>query len=320
MGRYKVSAGQNLYDVALHLYGSIEGIVDLLMSNRNLSLSSALHAGDELLYTDGFVINADVVAYNRLHGIVPANGERAVYPKTFSLPPAVLFGLSPELISAECSLYGEGTVEIDWGDNSQVETVQLQDKPRMLTHVFDSRVREKRSVRWFTDARFRRVDWSGLRPSSLNLLRPFSAEEVTLNDASLSLTGLGLLTDTYRLELSGITTESLTPLVGCRELMELDLQGANLKPTTVDAYLLKLVERYGNRRSCTVTLSTAPTGSCREPERDEKTGRYVPVSGMEALWVILHEPAWNDGGAWRFIIGEQTYTATYGTDDQGHLS
>ena len=33
MGSYRVVAGQNIYDVALHLYGSVEGIVDLLVNN-----------------------------------------------------------------------------------------------------------------------------------------------------------------------------------------------------------------------------------------------------------------------------------------------
>ena len=28
MGKYRVVAGQNIYDVALYLYGSIEGVVD----------------------------------------------------------------------------------------------------------------------------------------------------------------------------------------------------------------------------------------------------------------------------------------------------
>ena len=64
MGRYKVIAGQNIYDVALHLYGSIEGIVDLMMCNTDLSLDTTLKVGDELIYSDDFVINADVVDYN----------------------------------------------------------------------------------------------------------------------------------------------------------------------------------------------------------------------------------------------------------------
>ena len=75
MGKYKVIAGQNLYDIALHIYGSIEGIVDLMMCNTDLSLDTTLKVGDELIYSDDFIINADVVAYNEMHGIVPSNGQ-----------------------------------------------------------------------------------------------------------------------------------------------------------------------------------------------------------------------------------------------------
>lgn len=81
MGRYRVIAGQNIFDVALHLYGSIEGIVDLMMNNPDLSLATVLTVGQELVYTDDFVIDADVVAYNAARSIVPANGEHHVYPK-----------------------------------------------------------------------------------------------------------------------------------------------------------------------------------------------------------------------------------------------
>ncbi|MCS2956861.1 hypothetical protein NXX53_06170 [Bacteroides salyersiae] len=42
MGKYTVITGQNLYDIALHIYGSIEGIVDLLMNNPDLSLCDNL--------------------------------------------------------------------------------------------------------------------------------------------------------------------------------------------------------------------------------------------------------------------------------------
>ena len=53
MGKYKITAGQNIYDIAMHLYGSIEGIVDLLINNPGLSLDDNLKSGDELEYTDG---------------------------------------------------------------------------------------------------------------------------------------------------------------------------------------------------------------------------------------------------------------------------
>lgn len=108
MGNYRVITGQNIYDVALHLYGSIEGIVDLLINNPGLSLETELRTGQELTYTDGFIINADVVAYNEMHGIVPSNGERHVYPKHFTCPQTAVFSLSAALVSVQCEVSGTG--------------------------------------------------------------------------------------------------------------------------------------------------------------------------------------------------------------------
>lgn len=176
MGKYRVVAGQNIYDVALYLYGSIEGVVDLLINNPDLSFATTLTAGRELVYTDDFVIRADVVAYNGLHGIVPANGERHVYPKTFTLPLAVVLTLAAGIITVQCAVSGAGQLEIDWGDNSDTETVLLADTPQLLTHTFDNKVRDRRRIRWFTDACFRSIDWSGLKPRSLVLVQTLPVE------------------------------------------------------------------------------------------------------------------------------------------------
>ncbi len=308
MGKYTITAGQNIYDVAMHLYGSIEGIVDLMMSNDELSLDSTLAIGQELVYSDDFVINADVVAYNETHSIVPANGEQHVYPKTFTKPQAVTISLNPATINVKCLVSGIGTLEIDWGDNSDTERIILTNKPIELTHTFDNKVRSKRKIRWFTDATFVQIDWSGLHPDSTILLQPLVVEELTIQDSTLSLGSLPLLQETYLLDLKGITTADLTPIIECRNLMTLNLAKANIKPTVIDEFLIGIVGKYGNRRNCTVTFPIAPTGFYQEPQHDEKTGRYILTNGMEAIWVILHEESWNEGGAWKFIINNITYT------------
>ena len=298
MGNYRVITGQNIYDVALHLYGSIDGIVDLLINNPGLSLETELRTGQELTYTDGFIINADVVAYNEMHGIVPSNGERHVYPKHFTCPQTAVFSLSAALVSVQCEVSGTGTLEIDWGDDSAAETVILGHIPYTLHHTFDSRVRHKRKIRWFADASFRHIDWSGMTPSSVILLRELHVEELTLRGCTLALDGFRILSGTYRIDLSGSMVSDLLPLIECRGLMELDLSEVRIKPTVLDKYLMAIVECYGNRRNCRMTLPVSPTGTYREPDRDETTGRYRIISGMEAIWVILHEESWNEGGAW----------------------
>ena len=50
-----------------------------------------------------------------------------------------------------------------------------------------------------------------------------------------------------------------------------------------------------------------PSGSYEEPGKDEN-GRYIITSGMEAVWIITHEEAWNSAGFWKFQIKDQIYT------------
>ena len=308
MGRYSVIAGQNIFDVALHLYGSIEGIVDLMMNNPDLSLDTTLTVGQELFYTDGFVINADVVAYNAARGIVPANGEHHVYPKYPEGQLSVEFHLPAAVLNVSCTASGTGSLEIDWGDNSEIEKIELRNARLHLNHTFDNTIKGTRRIRWYSRAEFKTLDWSGLQPDSIFLFHPLRVEELTLQNASVSLEGLRLLDGTYSLRLSGITTADLTPLAGCRELMTLDMGEGHLKPDVEDAFLYEIVNRYGNRRNCTVTFPVTPSGIYREPDRDPESARYLPVSGMECIWVILHEESWNEGGPWKFIIEDKIYT------------
>lgn len=307
MGKYTVTNGQNIYDVALDLYGSVEGITDLLMNNTDLSLADDLRTGDELVYTDDFIINEDIVAYNRQHGIVPANGEQSVYPKYFSFPHLSLFRLQNTLTSVSFAASGNGKIEIDWGDNSPVETVELKRELHLYTHIFDNRIRDRREIRWYSDASFVRLDWSDMQASAVYLFRPLPVEELVTRKSPMALDFFQMATDVYEVDLRGVKTSDLLPLLSCLKLMRLDLTGASIKAPVLDEYLMKLVAVYGQRRNCVMYLPVCPNGIYGEPERDEN-GRYRVTTGMEAIWVIIHEPAWNEGGFWKFIINDQIYT------------
>lgn len=80
MNTYIVKSGQNLFDVAITLYGSIEGIFDLLTSNEEwagqvpLSYETTLKAGDILNYNPDFVINNDIKDWLINNDVKVANG------------------------------------------------------------------------------------------------------------------------------------------------------------------------------------------------------------------------------------------------------
>lgn len=306
MGKYTVTEGQNLYDVTLHLTGSVEGIVDLMICNPDLSLEKTLRNGDELIYTDGFVIDADVVArYQRDH-IVPANGERNVYPKYPLGPLRLWFTVDAAAISTAFSLAGAGHLQVDWGDNSPLEEIGLTSAVSVLNHRFDNTIASPRRVRIYGDFTLQHLDLTPSGARSIRLSEPLRAERFTLCAGAASLDFMPLLEGVFRVALNHLSIGNLLSLVECRELMSLDLTDADVSRAAVDAFLIDLVTRHYGRRNCEIRLTTAPYGNYSEPCRDD-AGNYLLTTGMEAVWLLTHEESWNEGGAWSIRIGEECY-------------
>ena len=113
MAKYKVKGSQNLYDIALHLYGTVEGLFDLLISNPNLNMNTELIAGMELEYHDTFIINPSIVNQLNDNNIVPVNSERQVYFKHPDAPLRMIVKTPAELDSFMFSVSGEGQMIID---------------------------------------------------------------------------------------------------------------------------------------------------------------------------------------------------------------
>ena len=152
------------------------------------------------------------------------------------------------------------------------------------------------------------LDISELMPTYLYILKSLSIERFALNNATLTLDALPMLGDVFSLTLDGLKTLDLTPLIELKSLMSLSLMQTVFRQPTIDSYLIGLVERHDNRRNCKVTMTVQPSGEYREPQKDSNN-RYLLTSGMEAVWVLTHEEAWNEGGAWEFIINETTNTS-----------
>ena len=310
MGKYIVTSGQNIYDVALHLHGSIEGVIDLLMNNTSLSLAETLESGDELIYTDNYVINPGIVAYNRLHNIVPANGERNVYYKA---PPESCNKIAIEVLLpgtatfASLTIAGQTPVYIDWGDNSVIQEIALATAPCYHHHSFDNLISHRRKIRVYSRGDITEADFSGLNASALYLLGHNAMERFTLTGATMNLDFIPAQEEVYYLDLTGIKTRSLLPLLENKKLMTLNLTDARVSREAIDEYLIGLVKKHRGRRNCEVILTTEPSGEFQEPGRDGDLN-YILTSGMEAIWVIVNEPAWNEGGSWKFNINSMLYT------------
>ena len=309
MGKYIVTHGQNLYDVALHIYGLIEGVIDLMMNNTSLSLDQILKAGDELVYTDDYVINKDVAAYYKVNEIMPANGERHVYPKS----PTLLMDIYIENTRTSIGfvISGSGTIEIDWGDNTDLQIVRLSKQAIEFNHFFDNNTGTKRRTCIYGDenARIQKLDISNIKDADIYILKPIYIERFVMKNISTTIEFIALSKGMFEMDCFGSTTGSLLPLLRQKELKSLNLQNIKCSRKAIDEYLIGLVKQHYGRRNCTVTMTEVPSGEYKEPQRDENLN-YIVSSGMEAIWVLTHEPTWNEAGAWKFIINDTIYTYT----------
>ena len=289
MAQYTVKKNQNIFDVAIDLYGSIEGIYDLLITNTWLSMEYDLKPGDILEYHDYFVLNQGIVDEIKNKGYVPSNGARHVYFKLPNENLVFMVDVPEELEFSSIKVSGEGTMIVDWGDNSELQYINLTHTETTIDHFFDNTV-DKRVIRIYGSFSLLTFDASSLN-GNLYTLYPVIVDEFTSKSNEYSLEGLFLFSGTTVINLAGMLIRDLSPIYDM-SLQELDLRGAHIEPETIDAYLVNLVTNHGTRRNCTVYLTTEPT-----------------ATGMEAIQTIIGEEEWNQAGPWVFDINGTIYTA-----------
>lgn len=290
MAQYQVTNNQNIFDIALHLYGSIEGIYDLLISNPWLNMGTVLTKGMTLEYHDYFVINSDIVSEINKLGYAPANSKRKVHYKKIDQPCVMQMIIPVTEIKMNLKWSGDGVAVVDWGDNSDLESIQLSSTINTYTHYFDNTV-DKRIVKIYGDFALRSWDTSDLE-SQLYVLRPITVDEYYSQKGKTNFDGLKLFDGTYMLDLSNRAISDLSPIYDMH-LQTLDLRNVIFKERKVlDDYLVNLVNNHSNRRNCTVYLSSQPS-----------------EVGMNAIQTIINEPAWNVTGKWVFNINGNIYTA-----------
>lgn len=296
MATYIVKPNQNIFDVALHLYGSIEGLFDLLISNPEINMTSDISFGQELKYHDTFVLNESVVREFQKQNIVPSSSARKVYFKQPEEDLVCIVGTNSSLLYTTFKASGSGVMIVDWGDNSPLQYIELNSDIQKFEHYFDNET-EKRRIRIYgntDELKFIKLDTTGMG-GALMLCKPIVVDEYSCTSRGYSLTGLSMLEGTYKVDLSKTVVKDLLPL-GDMNLQEINLSDVEFMfDTVLDEYFEYIVSNYNDRRPCTVWLTTEPS---------EKA--YAAIN------TILNEPEWNVSDTWKFYINNQLYKPNNG--------
>lgn len=304
MATYTVKQRQNIFDISLQLYGTIEGVYDLLVSNDNINMDTDFNGGEKLEYHSDFVVSSALVEYMSKNNIVPINYFRHVYFKGISEEPRIAFIVSKDIELSQFIISGDGTVYIDWGDNTDIEVFKLSVSDLEISHYYNNVVKKSRVVRIYGSFNIKHLDISGFN-GTIYTLSPITVDEFSSHSNNRLLNGLLLFKGTYSVDLTKMTLTSLLPIAGM-SLQTLDLRNSVMYVTVLDEYLIYIAKNYGTRRNCTVYLTEVPSGEYKEPSKDSG-GNYIITTGMEAIYVITHDATWNESGAWVFNINNKIY-------------
>lgn len=283
MAKYIVKQGQNIYDVALQLYGSIEGLFDLLITNENLSLNDDLTPGQELEYHDYFIVNRPIKNEIDNNKYVVANGESNIY---FTEPiegASILIKAVEDTTSVVIKAMGEEVFSIDWGDGVFVSADIA--KENAFKHYFNNR-EENKNIYVYAD------NLSKLTINNISgdfaILKPIVINQLTMSGFKGSLLFLELVNALNYIDISKSSVDSLKPLYNKLELTHIDMSKAFIKqPNATEEYLEYIIANYNDRKAADVYLNQWPS---------ERT--------KAAIETIKGNEEWNSEREWRFFIGD----------------
>lgn len=123
MKEYTVKYGQNIYDISLMLYGSIEGIFDLLANNDGIDVNSQIAIGTVLKYDETFEVNSQIKKWLFDNKIIVANDESQFDVSGIDLNNLRIVVDQHGPTSVIVVTLSSGTMYIDWGDGKKIDVV-----------------------------------------------------------------------------------------------------------------------------------------------------------------------------------------------------
>ncbi len=122
MKEYTTKHGQCLYDISLVLYGSIEGIFDIL-ANNDISINDDIPAGTVIKYDEDFLVNPQIKKWLEDNNVNVAN-ESSCIDYTDIADKTLRFVVVQEGPTSVISItLNSGTMYIDWGDGTAADII-----------------------------------------------------------------------------------------------------------------------------------------------------------------------------------------------------
>lgn len=334
--RYIVQPNQNIFDVAVDVHGSIDGVSDLLIQNPHITIDTELKSGDELTFVSGVTIDEINVSDLERLNVTPVNGDRGVYINRDKVSDANIMDMeiTTGTMSFAMTIHHKKNIYIDWGDHRMMDMYYPEDGRSDIHKIFDSSDEDiNRNIRVYFD----KDDELDIHVHSSDNFRSYIYEEILVDEYSnqSQLIDVGftqLMSGVRYISLPNVSAIDLSPFIHNESWITLDISSKYLTEKTLDDFFINMVNNYPiDRVAGTIYLHNSPSGEYREPIKTSGRGayssaygksyrkpqpedipeggfKYIINGGMEAVWLLVNDPAWNNEYyKWKVVIDGVIY-------------
>lgn len=285
---YTVKRNQNIYDVAVQIYGSVEGLFDLLISNEGLAMDSELKEGQELVYHPVFIQNHSMLNKFASEKITLANGLAKEIPVINLNNVQFVMGVQARKnVTERMKIEGDGPIVVDWGDSVfEVNSLPKNNKVT-FTHLYTSTLMFKLFVS--SDNPITALDIRGISgriylQECLNSLTSYAESKDNIEEGCIGLIGnqLKRLTLINKPDFNAMCLERF-------DLSYLNLTGASFKDTSITDYI----------------RSRQTGGATLEGGEIHLSEAFVPKETIEAVYDLVNDEQYGD--KWIVFIDDTVF-------------
>lgn len=285
---YTVKRNQNIYDVAVQIYGSVEGLFDLLISNEGLAMDSELKEGQELVYHPVFIQNHSMLNKFANEKITLANGLAKEIPVINLSNVQFVMGVQARKnVTERMKIEGDGPIVVDWGDSVFEVNSLLENNMVTFIHLYTSTLMFKLFVS--SDNPITALDIRGMAgriylQECLNSLISYAESKDNIEEGCIGLIGnqLKRFALINKPDFNAMCLERF-------DLSYLNLTGASFKDTSITDYI----------------RSRQTGGAALEGGEIHLSEAFVPKETIEAVYDLVNDEQYGD--KWIVFIDDTVF-------------
>ena len=308
IGKYTVGQNQTIFDIAIDIHGSIDGIFDILANNDSLSFDEELAVGSEILFSNYQNENSFISDLLDARDIIPSSEVRYIYPlqpQEKHLVNVLSIKLDASIEAIELSIGVSGEAVIDWGGSEDFDFINHESVEIHKILHNSSLNTPYRVISIKSDNPF--IEMSKLKINNVDIEAVYVfTEELKVGDFVIDSCGplsieFSKLLVSDNFVVSNANVIDLTPLI-YSELNNVSILSDKIKNSVIDNFFLDIVKNNQRHGDVIMRFSVMPTGEYKEPV--DKANITVPA---EAMWWLVNNPEWNDIMGWTIVINGKTY-------------